>query len=104
MSKGLTNLMKQAQQMQAKIVTLQKELDARVIDVSSGGGMVKIKINGKHEIIEFKLNPECVDPNDLGTLEDLIKTAVNQAIKDSQTMVSSAMSKVTGGINIPGMF
>ena len=104
MSKGLNNIMKQAQQMQSKLATLQKELDARVTEISSGGGMVKIKINGKHEIVEFKLSPECVDPGDIATLEDLIKTAVNQAIKESQTMVSSAMSKVTGGISIPGLF
>jgi len=104
MSKGMGNLLKQAQQMQSKISTLQKELEGRELDISAGGGMVKIKINGKQEIIAVSINPECVDSSDIQTLEELVKTAVNQAVKESQEMVSSAMSKVTGGIHIPGLF
>lgn len=104
MSKNLQNLMKQAQQMQQKISTLQKELESRELETSSGGGMIKIKVNGKQEIIEIKLDKECVDPNDVEMLEEIIKTGVNQAVKESQEMVSSAMSKVTGGMNIPGLF
>ena len=104
MSKNMNALLKQAQQMQQKMATLQKELDAREMDFSSGGGMVKIKINGKQVISELKINPECVDPSDVETLEELMMTAVNQAVKESQDMVSKAMSKVTGGLNIPGMF
>lgn len=102
--KGLQNLMKQAQQMQQKMSTLQKELEGREIETSSGGGMIKIKITGKQQITSISINKECVDPNDVASLEDLVKTAVNQAVKESQDMVSSAMSKVTGGLNIPGMF
>lgn len=102
--KGLNGLMKQAQQMQQKMATLQKELETREIETSSGGGMIKIKITGKQQIISISINKECVDPADVGTLEDLVKTAVNQAVKESQDMVSGAMSKITGGINIPGMF
>lgn len=102
--KGLQNLMKQAQQMQQKMSTLQKELESREIETSSGGGMIKIKITGKQQITSISINKECVDPNDVASLEDLVKTAVNQAVKESQDMVSSAMSKVTGGLNIPGMF
>lgn len=104
MSKNMQNLMKQAQQMQQKIATLQKELEGREFETSSGGGMIKIKVNGKQEILEIKLNKECVDPNDIEMLEEIVKTGVNQAIKESQEMVSSAMSKVTGGLNIPGLF
>ncbi len=104
MGKNMGHLLKQAQQMQAKMTTLQKELETREFETSSGGGMVKIKINGKQEIMELKLNPECVDPNDLEMLEELLKTGVNQAVKESQDMVSSAMGKITGGINIPGLF
>ena len=100
----MNSLMRQARQMQQKMSILQKELEAREIDSSSGGGMVKIKINGKQEIIEFALDKECVDPNDVEMLEELILTAINQAVKESQEMVSGAMSKLTGGINIPGMF
>ena len=104
MSKNMNNLLRQAQQMQQKMSTLQKELESRELDVSSGGGMVKIKINGKQEILELKINKECVDPSDVATLEELVLTAVNQATKESQDMVSNAMSKVTGGLSIPGMF
>lgn len=102
--KGLQGLMKQAQQMQQKMATLQKELEGRELETSSGGGMIKIKITGKQQILSISINKECVDPNDVGGLEELVKTAVNQAIKESQEMVSSAMSKVTGGMNIPGLF
>ena len=66
--------------------------------------MIKIKITGKQQIDSISINKECVDPNDVAGLEELVKTAVNQSIKESQDMVSAAMSKVTGGINIPGMF
>ncbi|HLE09712.1 MAG: nucleoid-associated protein, YbaB/EbfC family [Bdellovibrionales bacterium RIFOXYD12_FULL_39_22] len=105
MSKGNMNqMLKQASQMQNKLMTLQKELEARELDISAGGGMVKIKINGKQEILNFELNPECVDPSDVEMLQELVKTAVNQAIKESQDMVSTAMSKISGGINIPGLF
>ena len=104
MAKNLNNLMRQAQQMQQKMATLQKELEARELETSAGGGMVKIKINGKQEILELSINPECVDPNDVEMLEELVKTGVNQAVKESQDMVSSAMSKVTGGLSIPGLF
>lgn len=102
--KGMQNLMKQAQQMQQKMATLQKELESREIETSSGGGMIKIKITGKQQIVSISINKECVDPNDVAGLEELVKTAVNQSIKESQDMVSGAMSKITGGINIPGMF
>ena len=102
--KGLQNLMKQAQQMQQKMATLQKELETREIETSSGGGMIKIKITGKQQILSISINKECVDPNDVAGLEELVKTAVNQAVKESQDMVSGAMSKITGGMNIPGLF
>lgn len=102
--KGLNGLMKQAQQMQQKMATLQKELETRELETSSGGGMIKIKITGKQQILSISINKECVDPNDVASLEDFVKTAVNQAIKESQEMVSGAMAKITGGINIPGMF
>lgn len=104
MAKGMQGLMKQAQQMQQKISTLQKELEKRELEVSSGGGAIKIVITGKQEIQSIKIDPEAVDPSDVETLEDLVLTAVNQAVKESQDMVSNAMGKVTGGLNIPGLF
>lgn len=104
MAKNMNALLKQAQQMQQKMGTLQKELEARELETSAGGGMIKIKINGKQEIVELKIDRECVDPNDVETLEELVQTAVNQAVKESQDMVQGAMSKLTGGMNIPGLF
>ena len=102
--KNLSQMMKQAQQMQAKMASLQTELADRVVETSAGGGMVKVKVNGKQEILSLSINRECVDPDDVSTLEELVKTALNQALKESQEMVSSAMSKITGGLNIPVFF
>jgi len=104
MARNMNNLLKQAQQMQTKMTALQKELEARELETSSGGGMVKVKVNGKQEILDLAIDKECVDPNDVEMLQELVKTAVNQAVKESQDMVSDAMSKVTGGLNIPGLF
>lgn len=101
---NMNNLMKQAQQMQSKIAQLQKELDTREVETSSGGGMVKVKVNGKQELLEIKINQDCVDPNDVEMLEELVMTAINQGLKESSEMVSNAMNKVTGGMSIPGMF
>ncbi len=101
---NMNNLMKQAQQMQAKLAMLQNELAEREVEASAGGGMVTVKVNGKQQLLSITINKECVDPNDVATLEELVFTAVNKAMKDSQDMVQQAMSKVTGGMNIPGMF
>lgn len=102
--KNMNKLLQQAQQMQTKLTTLQNELASKEFNSSSGGGMVKVKVNGKQELLEIKINKECVDANDVEMLEDLVKTAINQAMKESSEVVSSAMSKVTGGMNIPGLF
>lgn len=101
---NMNQMMKQAQQMQAKLATLQKELDTREFEAASGGGMVKVKVNGKQELIDIEINKECVDPNDVEMLQDLVKTALNQALTESQESVSKAMNKVTGGLSIPGLF
>lgn len=101
---NMNNLMKQAQQMQAKLAMLQNELADREVEASAGGGMVKVKVNGKQQLLSISINKDCVDPNDVATLEELVFTAVNQAMKESQDMVQQAMSKVTGGMSIPGMF
>jgi DNA-binding YbaB/EbfC family protein len=83
---------------------LQNELAEREVEASAGGGMVKVKVNGKQQLLSISIDKECVDPNDVATLEELVFTAVNQAMKQSQDMVQQAMSKVTGGMNIPGLF
>ena len=100
----LNQMMKQAQQMQIKMASLQKELDAKEFTASSGGGMVTVKVNGKQEILDLKIDKECVDPNDVELLEEMVKTAVGTALKESQETVSKAMSKLTGGLSLPGMF
>lgn len=101
---NMNQMMKQAQKMQAKMATLQKELEQREVEASSGGGMVTARVNGKQELLELKINRECVDPDDVEILQELVMTAVNQALTESQEMVSKAMSKVTGGMSIPGLF
>lgn len=104
MSKNMNGLLKQAQQMQQKIAMLQKELEEREMDVSSGGGAIKIKITGKQIIKELKVEKDLLASGDLEMIEEVILTGVNHAISESQKMVSTAMSKVTGGLNIPGLF
>jgi len=100
----MNQMMKQAQQMQMKMASLQKELEVREFEASSGGGMVTAKVNGKQELLDIVINKECVDPEDVEMLQELVKTAVNQAMTTSQETVSNAMSKITGGMNIPGLF
>ena len=104
MAKGLGNIMKQAQQMQAKIARIQQELETREVEASAGGGMVTARANGKQQILELNIEKDVVDPEDIEMLQDLVLAAVNEAIKKSQDMVQSEMGKVTGGMNLPGMF
>ncbi len=104
MSKGLGNIMKQAQQMQAKMARMQEELAIREVEASAGGGMVTARVNGKQQLLELKIEKAVVDPEDVEMLEDLVLAAVNEGMKKSQEMVQEAMSKITGGMNIPGMF
>jgi len=104
MAKNMNKLLQEAQKMQAKIGTLQKELESRELKVSSGGGAIEILITGKQEILEVSIKSECIDPSDPEMLEELVKTAFNQATRESKDMVSAAMSKVTGGLQIPGLF
>jgi nucleoid-associated protein EbfC len=104
MAKGLGNIMKQAQQMQAKIARVQQELEDKEVEATAGGGMVTARANGKQQLLDLKIEKDVVDPEDVEMLQDLILAAVNEAMKKSQEMIQSEMSKVTGGMNIPGMF
>ena len=101
--KGMGNMMKQAQQLQSKMMKLQEELADRTVETSSGGGMVKVVSNGKQQIVSLEIEREVVDPEDVEMLQDLIIAAINDALTKSQDMVSSEMSKLTGGLNIPGL-
>ena len=104
MAKGLGNIMKQAQQMQAKMARMQEELATREVEASAGGGMVTARVNGKQQLLELKIEKAVVDPEDVEMLEDLVIAAVNEGMKKSQEMVQEEMAKITGGMNIPGMF
>ena len=97
-------MIRQAQKMQEDMAAKQEELDAREYDVAAGGGVVKVKINGKKEILSVKIEPEVVDPDDIETLEDLIVAAVNEAIKRVEETNSAEMSKITGNMSVPGLF
>ncbi len=101
--KGMGNMMKQAQQLQSKMMKLQEELTEKTVESSSGGGMVKVTANGRQQILSIQLEKEVVDPDDVEMLQDLILAAVNDALAKAQEMVSSEMSKLTGGLNIPGL-
>lgn len=101
---GIGNIMKQAQQMQRKMAEMQQELENKHVEASAGGGMVTATVNGKQEIIGLKIDPTAVDPEDVEMLQDLVTAAVNEAIKQSQKMAQDEMAKITGGLNIPGLF
>ncbi|MCK5783704.1 MAG: YbaB/EbfC family nucleoid-associated protein [Desulfobacterales bacterium] len=101
--KGMGNMMKQAQKLQAKMVKLQEELGERTVETTSGGGMVKVVANGKQQVESIQIEKEVVDPEDVDMLQDLVLAAVNDALAKSQEMVSSEMGKLTGGMNIPGL-
>lgn len=104
MAKGLGNIMKQAQQMQAKMARVQQELEKREVEATAGGGMVAARVNGKQELLSLQIEKDVVDPEDVEMLQDLVMAAVNEAIKQSQKMIQEEMGKVTGGMNIPGLF
>ena len=104
MTKGLGDILKQAQQMHAKIAQLQEEMAAKTVEGSSGGGMVNIVMNGKQEIVSVKIDPEVINREDVEMLQDLIAAAVNEAIRKSQEMMQEEMKKITGGLSIPGLF
>ena len=101
---NMNNLMKQAQKMQRQMEEAQKELEEKEITASSGGGAVEVTVSGKREITKVKLSEEVVDPDDIEMLQDLVLSAVNEALRSVDEMQSSQMSKVTGGMNISGLF
>ncbi len=101
---NMQSMLKQAQKMQEDMAAMQEELEAREYEVSAGGGVVNVKVNGKKEILSVKIEPEVVDPDDIETLEDLIVAAVNEAIKKVEAISSEEMQKITGSIGLPGMF
>ena len=103
MTKGFGNLVRQAQQLQAKMLKVQEEMATRTAEASAGGGMVTAVANGRQELVSIKVEKEVVDPEDVEMLQDLVVAAVNAALKKAQEMVSEEMKKLTGGISIPGL-
>lgn len=105
---SMNDMLRQAQKMQEDMQEKQAELEEREYDISAGGGMVKVKINGKKEITEMQIDPAIVDPDDIETLSDVITAAVNEAIKTVESTAEKEMAKITGALGgmsgIPGMF
>ena len=101
--KGMGNMMKQAQQLQSKMLKMQEEMAEKTVETSAGGGMIKVVANGKQQILSIQIEKEVVDPEDVEMLQDLMLSAVNEALTKSQEMVAAEMSKLTGGLNIPGL-
>lgn len=97
------NIVKQAQQMQAKMARLQEELAQRTVEASAGGGMVTAVVSGRHELVSLKIEKDVVNPEDVEMLQDLIVAAVNEGIRKAQEMAAAEMAKITGGLNIPGL-
>lgn len=101
---NMNNLIKQAQQFQKKMEDLQKELEEKKFEEKAGGGAVAAVANGKKQLVEITINPEVIDPDDVEMLQDLILTACNAALRKAEEATASEMGKLTGGLNIPGMF
>jgi len=98
------DIIKQAQKLQAKIQEIQKDLENKTVTATSGGGMVKVVANGKQEIVSIEIDKEVVNPDDVEMLQDLIITSVNAAMLKAGEDSEKSMGKLTGGMNIPGMF
>ena len=101
---NIQQLMRQAQKMQEQMAKAQEELDEKVYEASAGGGMVTCKVSGKREILSLTIKPEAVDPEDVEMLQDMIVAAVNEALRQADEATEKEMGKLTGGLNVPGLF
>lgn len=97
-------LLRQAQQMQERMAKLQEELGQRTVEATAGGGMVTVVMNGRQEIVSVRIEKEVVSPDDVELLQDLVRGAFNEAVSRSRKMMAEEMGKVTGGMNLPGLF
>lgn len=102
--KGLGDLMRQAQKIKAKMEELQQEMASRTVEATSGGGMVKVVINGRQELVALEIDPEVLSSGDRELLQDLIIAAVNEGIKRSQQLWMEELQRLTGGFPLPGLF
>jgi nucleoid-associated protein EbfC len=101
--KGMGDMMKQAQKLQARMLKMQEELAQRTVESAVGGGMITVVANGKQQVVSIRIEKEVVNPDDVEMLQDLVLAAVNDALHKSQEMVASEMGKLTGGLNLPGL-
>lgn len=97
-------MMKQAQKMQQEMLRLQQEQESKTFTASSGGGMVTASVNGKHELLSLEIKPEAVDPEDVEMLQDMVIAAVNEALRSADAEAAGTMSRLTGGLNLGGLF
>lgn len=97
-------MIKQAQKMQQEMLRMQEEMETKTFDATAGGGMVKATVNGKHEVVALEINPEAVDPDDVEMLQDMVIAAVNEAMRTADTESANNMSRLTGGLNLGGLF
>jgi hypothetical protein len=104
MSKGLAQIMKQAQMMQHKMAKLQEDAAQKTAEATVGGGMVTAVVNGKNQLLSLTIKKEAVDPEDVEMLQDLVMAAVNEALVKVQGELAEQMGKITGGLSIPGLF
>ena len=95
---NMNQMMKQVQEMQAEMVKAQEEAQRQEVEASAGGGMVTVRVNGALEVLEIKIDPDAVDPDDVEMLQDMVQAATNEALRSAQEMVSNRMSQVTGGL------
>ena len=98
------NMIKQAQKMQQDMLKMQEEMEAKEYEATSGGGMVTARVNGKHELVSLTINPEAVDPDDVEMLQDMVVAAVNEAMRKADAETAQNMSRLTGGLNLGGLF
>jgi DNA-binding YbaB/EbfC family protein len=96
-------MLRQAQELQVKLAKAQQELAEATVEASSGGGAVKVTITGQQKILSVKISPEAINPDDAELLEDLVLTAISEAITKSQELAAERLNKVTGGLKIPGL-
>ena len=97
-------MMKQAQKLQQEMLRMQQEQETKTYTAKAGGGMVSATVNGKHEVVNIEINPETVDPDDVEMLQDMIMAAVNEAMRTADAEAANNMSRLTGGMNLGGLF
>lgn len=101
---NMNKMMKQVQEMQKKMMQTQEELKNKTVEATAGGGVVKVTANGHNQILNVTIDPAAVDPDDVEMLQDLVTAAVNEALRKAQELMTKEMGKITGGMNIPGLF